>query len=77
MSQLGLETPVIRHERGVVQVTRQRNTMAEVEAPQECCLQTQAAGMITSGCVGFEPYGTEIVPWSQPRVRIESGVGAW
>lgn len=29
--------------------------------------------MITSGGVGFEPYGTEVMPRSQPHVRIESG----
>ena len=22
---------------------------------------------------GFEPYGSEVVPWSQPHIRIESG----
>jgi hypothetical protein len=31
------------------------------------------AGVVRSGSVGFEPEGTEIVAWSQPHVRIESG----
>ena len=56
-----------------MQLTR-RVTMAEVESLQACCcLQNQAVGPSTSGRVGFEPYGAEVVPWSQADVRVESG----
>src|ERR1700722_5691222 len=56
-----------------MQLTR-RVTMAEVESLQACCcLQNQAVWPSTSGRVGFEPYGAEVVPWSQAYVRVESG----
>jgi hypothetical protein len=47
--------------------------MAEVDSPQERCLKRKRAGWNTSGCVGLEPYGAEVVPWSQAHVRVESG----
>ena len=34
---------------------------------------THAAGMIASGCVGFEPYGAEVVPRGKSHVRVEGG----
>jgi hypothetical protein len=47
--------------------------MAEVDSPQESCLKPKRAGWNTSGCVGLEPYGAEVVPWRQAHVRVESG----
>jgi hypothetical protein len=49
------------------------NGYSSRKASLENLRDPRAAGLITLGCVGFEPYGAEVVPGGQPHIGVKGG----
>ena len=44
-----------------------------VAVSDDHCRWPRTLGPAGSGCVGFEPYGAEVVPWGQAHVGVKGG----